>query len=170
MITNDAIVRALGWALAHSLWQATLAALVLLLVMPRLRTAKQRYWAAYCSLAAVFLSVAATFFWCYDPVLNNGAPFFSATELGGVLVVDNTPVVYNTWQSFVAWLDANHALIVACWLLGFAFFLLRLGGGVWQVQRLRSSKVSLPGAEWLEKFQALQQRLGLRKHPWRWAG
>ncbi|MCB0575415.1 MAG: hypothetical protein KDC61_12720, partial [Saprospiraceae bacterium] len=51
---SDAVLRALGWTLVHSLWQGALVALILLMVLPRLRSAMQRYWVAYGALLALF--------------------------------------------------------------------------------------------------------------------
>lgn len=163
---SDAFVRALGWALAHSLWQATLAALLLLIVMPRLKTARHRYWAAYSSLTALFAAALCTLGWVYEPdvALEEVAGDLSLlNQEVSVQVVE--PSVWETsiWQSFAGWLETNHALVVAIWLLGFGVFVLRLGGGLWQVHRLRTQRVSTPDAEWLERFNALRERLGFNK-------
>lgn len=159
---SDALVRALGWALAHSLWQATAAALLLLLLTPRLQTARQRYWAAYGALVAVFAAVLITFGWSYDnrQQLVETAPETANSANGVSFWTVGQPA--GVWQSFTGWLEANHALVVALWLLGFGFFLLRLGSGFWQVQRLRTRGVRLPEPEWLERFDTLRRVLGLK--------
>ena len=52
----------------HSLWQAVLAALLALLLLPRLRKAVQRFWLAYSLLLLLPVASAFTFMWTYEPV------------------------------------------------------------------------------------------------------
>ncbi len=40
-------LQSLGWALVHVVWQITALALLLALLLPRLKSAHQRYWAAF---------------------------------------------------------------------------------------------------------------------------
>jgi len=165
MITiPDSLLRALGWALAHSLWQGVLAALALLILLPRLQTARQRYWAAYGALVAVFAAAISTFFWSFEPStasLTTATKFLGETPTASTFLV-GTPFFETTLsQSFSQWLEANHALIVAGWLIGFAFFLLRLGGGLWKVHRLRTRGVIAVEAIWQEKILLLSERIGV---------
>lgn len=57
--------RALGWTMLHSIWQATLIALLagILLLLLRRQSARLRYGVANLALLAVLLTSAATF--CY---------------------------------------------------------------------------------------------------------
>ena len=163
---NDALLRALGWTLAHTLWQASLVALLLLIFLPRMKKAQQRYWAAYAALLLVFASAITTFFWVYEPLRYQAAPIAGAVAAHTehvVMHVEAQTVSTSIWQSFSAWLETNHALIVAVWLLGFGFFLLRLGAGLWQVQRLRTRGLAALESGWLENFERLRQRLGYRR-------
>jgi beta-lactamase regulating signal transducer with metallopeptidase domain len=164
MTTNESIVRALGWALAHSLWQATLAALILLFVLPRMRASIQRYWISFGALAGVFVASAITFYWYYEPMAGavlSADPLEGAGNSKEVLIWESPAIVLSHWQLFTSWLDENHALIVNFWLLGFLFFLFRLGAGIWQLHRLRTRYTNYLAPEWMEKFHALQARLGL---------
>src|ERR1017187_3444762 len=52
---------ALGWTLAHSLWQGALVALVLAAAFPVLRTSHGRYTAACLAMLAVLASFCYTF-------------------------------------------------------------------------------------------------------------
>jgi beta-lactamase regulating signal transducer with metallopeptidase domain len=134
--------------------------------MPRLKTARHRYWAAYGALTALFVTALCTLGWVYEPAvaLEEVAGDLSLlNQEVSVQVVGSSFWETSIWQSFTSWLETNHALIVALWLLGFGVFLLRLGGGLWQVHRLRTQRVSTPDADWLERFRALQERLGFNK-------
>ncbi len=163
--TSDAFVRALGWTLIHSLWQGALAALVLLILLPRLQTARQRYWVVYGSLMAVFVAALVTFGWVYQPPTDIPAgQFFTGTEqLPGQYFLDSFSVEPAFWQKISGWLEANYPLIVAVWLLGFGFFLLRLAGGLWYVHRLSKRGVFPVESFWEEKMTALAARLGMSR-------
>lgn len=160
---SDSILRALGWALTHALWQATVAALVLLLLLTRLQTAQQRYRAAYGTLVAVFAAAVGTFIWVFEPaqVSGNTASLAEETTFLGTILLETPAFDAEIGASFSNWLEANHLLIVAVWLLGFVFFLLRLGGGLWQVHRLRTRDVRALEAAWQEKARNLSERIGV---------
>jgi beta-lactamase regulating signal transducer with metallopeptidase domain len=161
---SDEFVRALGWTLAHSLWQGAAAALALLILFPRLQTARQRYWAAYSALSAVFAAAVATFAWVYSPLTNvpAAAAFASETPLAPVFFVENQFFETTIWERTANWLEANYPLIVAVWLLGFGFFALRLASGLWHVNRLAKSGTPL-SENWEEKMAALSERLGMTR-------
>lgn len=163
---SDALVRALGWTLVHSLWQGASAALVLLVLLPRLQTARQRYWAAYASLVAVLMAAVGTFCWTFEPMAD--APAVQDLAAGETPVVaqffaENQIFVTTIWERGANWLEANYPLIVAVWLLGFGFFLLRLGTGLWQVHRLSKRGISPVESFWREKTTALGKRLGMSR-------
>ena len=165
MTMPDAILRALGWALTHSLWQAAVAALILLILLPRLQTARQRYWAAYGALMVVLAAAACTFVWMYEPISDLAADagvqvnhpenifFFGSNQYLSTSLV----------ESFSHWLELNHTLVVAIWLIGFVFFFLRLGTGLWQVHRLRTRGVHAQEAVWQEKVRALSHQIGVSR-------
>lgn len=160
----DSMLRALGWALAHSLWQGALLAIALLVLLPRLQTARQRYWAAYAALIAVFAAAIGTFLWKFEPAPEWAAGTETAAEnlAGGGFFRDIQTAYPSNWgESFTQWLETNHALIVAVWLLGFVFFLLRLGVGLWQVHRLRTRGVQALSGNWQEKILELSAKLGV---------
>lgn len=162
----EPMLRALGWALTHAVWQAALFALALLLLLPRLKTAKQRYWAAYGTLVSVLAAAVGTFFWKYElpETASSSILTFSGTDAtASTFYVESQWLETNVVESFSHWLETNHALVVAVWLIGFAFFLLRLGGGVWHVHRLRSRKVEALANHWQERLQILCGRIGVAR-------
>ncbi|HRI59052.1 MAG TPA: M56 family metallopeptidase, partial [Saprospiraceae bacterium] len=162
---SDAFVRALGLTLVHSLWQGALAALVLFALLYRLQTAKQRYWAAYGALIAVFSAALVTFGWVYqsDSDTSVSQVFAEDGRLLSQYLISSSPVETDLWQRTTNWLEANYPLIVAVWMLGFGFFLLRFAGGVWHVNRLSRLGTSRADAYWEEKIAALGERLGMSR-------
>lgn len=160
---SDSILRALGWTLAHSLWQGAVAAIILLALLPRLQTARQRYGVAYGTLLLIFVAAIVTFVWTYEPleqasVTLNLAPESASPEFfWGAYPYLQTDIS----SSFSQWLEANHALIVVLWLIGFVFFLLRLGGGLWHVYRLQTRGLSLLDQDWQDRLLALSNRIAV---------
>jgi beta-lactamase regulating signal transducer with metallopeptidase domain len=159
---SDATARALGWTLTHSLWQGTLAALALLILLPRLRTAQQRYWVAYGGLVAVLVAALGTFVWVHEPAAQMPEAVFSAVggEIGNQFFIDNQLFEPSFWQHATYWVEENYPFVVAVWLVGFAFFLLRILSGLWQIRRLRTQQIAPLPAPWPAKTAALRQRMG----------
>ncbi|MCC6282819.1 MAG: M48 family metalloprotease [Saprospiraceae bacterium] len=160
---SDTVVRALGWALVHSLWQGAFFALLLLVLLPRLRSSQQRYLVAYGALMAVFTAAAFTFCWMFEPsetvqITANDVPTF-----GPFLIAHHQLTTYSFWERMTDWLEVHHVLIVLLWLLGFVFFLFRLGAGLWQVHRLQTQHIQPVGAIWQAKIEVLGARLGIKK-------
>ncbi|MCC7503813.1 MAG: M48 family metalloprotease [Saprospiraceae bacterium] len=164
---SEATVRALGWALLHNLWQGTAIVLLLLLLLPRLHTAKARYRAAYGGLLAMLAAAVITFFCLYQPDAGSAAQQQIAVETGmtpdqlaaGIEMTDE-----SVRSQIGAWLDQYHPVVVGVWLLGFGIFLLRLAGGLLGIQRLRRSAVLLAGTHWAaEQLNALLVRLPYRR-------
>ncbi len=159
----DSILRAFGWVLAHSIWQAAVAALALLILLPRLKTARQRYGAAYGSLVAVLLAAVGTFVWIFEVAGVVSAGSMMPTETAGspAIYVSNQLPESSLSASFSQWLETNHTLIVALWLIGFSFFFLRLGAGLWQIKRLRTRGLRMLESVWQEKMRDLGDRIGV---------
>ena len=157
--TLNIVVRALGWALLHSVWQGALIGLVvaLLLVAFKRRSAQHRYLVACVGLAAM---VAA---WIGTAIAVNQAPAPAPTravkpllELGPAGPDDRTPAIrviespaglnrviqpQPMRQRMEAWSTA----LVPLWLGGVALLSVRLvlaWMGVARLRRARSSPVS----------------------------
>jgi len=159
---SDALAQAFGWTLVHSLWQATLIALLLLLLLPRLQSAQKRYWAAYGSLLGVLLIAVVTFGWVYQKrgVAARSTP--EATDSNTLVINDYTSGIIaetNLLTAVPGWLEAHYPLMVTLWLLGFGLFLFRLAGGLWYVNRLRHEGLFHVEPHWQERINQLGERL-----------
>src|SRR5690349_10260668 len=71
------VMRALGWALIHSLWQCVAVAALAAVVMAFLRRPTLRYLIAVTALAVMLLLPAATFFDLVTPAAPDTAAFAS---------------------------------------------------------------------------------------------
>lgn len=161
--------RALGWTAIHSLWQGFLIAIILAVLMIPLQryTAKARYWAANFSLLLVFASAIITFCLIYSP----------STAVPGQILLDEhsldeiSILAYDTAQAaeqslgkrFTAYFEQHLPLMVSLWLIGLAFFLLRMLGGIAYVQHLKHNQVRQLPAHWNDLLQQLATKMGLQK-------
>lgn len=161
----DALAQALGWALVHSLWQATLIALLLMFLLPRLRSPQVRYRIAYAALFSVLMVAAATFVWVYNPAVSVADVAVESVSSGltiSDLVPDGAASAF-VFPALSEWLEAHYPVVVTLWLLGFGLFLLRLCGGLFYISRLRREGLFLVETEWQERVARLSDRLALSR-------
>lgn len=159
-------VTALGWTVLHSLWQAALVALalgLLLRLLPR-QSATWRYRLAFTSLLGLFLLAAFNFYRLYD-LGSKADEMLNSFVLEGQLLlpVENASSLEVLGKSLIGYLDQHLSLIVAFWLLGFAFFALRLLGGLGYTARLRYQGVFSLEAIWEQRLQHLMSRMGIKQ-------
>jgi TonB family protein len=133
------LVPALGWTLAHFLWQGALVALVLQLLLKTCATARARHDLALGALVAMALAPIATFAWLKSEVqivlVPPGFPGLGAGQGQG-------------WETAA----------VGAWLSGVAILAARTAGGLLLIERLRRGATPLPPA-WAERCAALHRRM-----------
>ncbi|MBK8920428.1 MAG: M48 family metalloprotease [Saprospirales bacterium] len=163
----ETLVHALGWTLVHSLWQGAAGALVLWMILPRLRGSNQRYWASYAALTAVFLAAFGTFVWKFSmhPAMPPTGPDTGASSLASSSAAAEpglaAPAAF--WPALAEGLEPYHPLIVSIWLLGLLVFLVQLAGGLHYIYRLRSRQNAPAPAFWRRRLQDLASRTGLSR-------
>ena len=168
---------ALGWMVIHSLWQATIIAIVAAIVsiIGRKKSPQLRYWIYNTALLSVLITAIVTFCVYFDFTKEMGQTIFvpenfaAATEdvekAGIVQTVmgtqaTNTPLSIEGLRMYFN----NHIyLIVTIWVLGVALFILKLLGGISYVYYLRS-KLNFPADEyWLEMVESLGKKAGVKR-------
>jgi beta-lactamase regulating signal transducer with metallopeptidase domain len=159
------VLRNLGLALSHFVWQGAAIAALAAAALAFARKASARYAIGVAALALMFASPVTTFF-----VLNNSASAPAATR-------DHSLVVAGTTAN----LAAHHAAgvspaqpavpvnvtamnwLVTVWFAGVLLFSLRTAGGFFVVARLRRRDSHPVKAELLALCRELQQRLGIAR-------
>ena len=161
-ITDEAIY-ALGWTLAHSLWQIALAGLALTIALPYLQLPQHRYRAAFSTLPAVLGMAVATFLWYYvsyqPEVITIQLP--AATSAAQVQLVNLPQPNISNWERATDWFEDHHATIVGTWLVGFVLLLLRMGGGIWYLGYLKGQAMAIPESR--VPFAHLVNSMGIRR-------
>jgi len=137
MITSflsNEIVYALSWTLIHSLWQVTLVAVLLMLllkVIPALNST-HRYMVALSSLVVILLMSLVTF----------TSYYFEGTETGLIgsfmvpLSVEPQGMAQSTEAGIVDYLEYYTPLIVNLWIIGALVFFLKIAGGFFYMRNL----------------------------------
>jgi beta-lactamase regulating signal transducer with metallopeptidase domain len=162
----EALIRAMGWALVHSMWQGAVLAVLLLFLLQKLRAARQRYYAAFAALSLLFCVSLCTFAYLYAP---EAAHIVSDTP--EVILQESTHAATWTWAAtdpgyltlVSDWLENNYPVIVAVWLLGFGFFLFQLLGAYFFLQQLRTQGAHLAETHWQQTLQRLSSHMQLAR-------
>ncbi|MCU0449690.1 MAG: T9SS type A sorting domain-containing protein [Bernardetiaceae bacterium] len=176
LLANRALANALGWAILHSLWQGTLAALLLAAALGAMRrqAASYRYLASLATLGVMLVAFVGTAVYYYQPALEAGAaPVVTAVWLPLENLLDGpaaTPLTWATCQTtadYLQWaslqVEANTNWLVTCWLVGVALFAVRLMVGLAYAHRLRRHGLRPVSSEWQEKAQTLAHRLKMSR-------
>lgn len=176
----------LGWTIVHSIWQVAMLAALLFLV---LKIADSFSPGARYVIAATTMLIAAlvpilTFVDIStdrngtDSVARSERLFMSeapsSTATSGVdskktsnatstaIAAPASVSVEAVRSELTKRLAALLPFAVGLWLIGVAFFALRLAGGMWQLRRYRRDGAGLD-SEWNEKVTGLIARLGIRR-------
>ncbi|HYK02619.1 MAG TPA: M56 family metallopeptidase [Thermoanaerobaculia bacterium] len=171
MLTGP-FAQAIGWALLHLVWQATIVAGILaavLALLPR-ESANARYAAACSALAFVFAMFVTTAIRAYDPA---AAPVQTSAFEGSTVNVPLTKIpAVIVATAAASWRDramdavstARQSLptVVACWFLGVFFLSARLLVSWFRVRALTHGAVEA-GSEWQSIAARLSDALGLRR-------
>lgn len=163
---SEEMIHALGWTVLHSLWQAFVVALLLAFAMLGLQkqSAQVRYTVAYVALLITFGLTIVTFYKFY----NNTIYHFSGdvnifVEESGAFIVDVPYSSEEFLQRFSNYFNEHIPLIVTVWLLGVAFFVLRLLGGLAYIQHLKTAYTSPIPEKWQYLLEDLAAQIPVKR-------
>ena len=164
---SPGIMRAIGWALIHSLWQCLAIAALAAVAMAFSRRPALRYAIAVGALAVMLTAPLITFLLLVKPPAIQTIAVQAIAQPVGVVpaiisspgarlvtAIQDTPRLVSA-QSFLPWL-------VAAWLAGVAFFSLRFAGGFLLLERKRRQSFA-PEAHILALCHQVQSQLGLSR-------
>lgn len=163
---SEDIIYALGWTVMHSLWQAFAIAIILAAVLHLFRrhSAKSRYEASAFALFLVLVSAVSTFIWYFDAAGQNLAFISQSIITGEVTISAAEPDVLSSFtQTCIDYFNTHLPLIVTIWLVGVAFFVLRLMGGLAYVQRLKHYRTSPLPKEWEDRLLQVTRKVPVKK-------
>ncbi len=168
----NAFITVAGWTLLHFVWQGVLIALAAAAALRLLRSAspQRRYLVSCAALAAMLASPVVT------ARLLNASPRATETmSLSGLAAPGSSaggfrlkPEATNQGSIVAAaWsrldVDALLPIVLALWLGGVTFLLIRLAGGWWRVRRLHRDALAKATSRWQSVGERIGSRLGLRR-------
>ncbi|HEX2122845.1 MAG TPA: M56 family metallopeptidase, partial [Thermoanaerobaculia bacterium] len=165
------LAQAIGWALLHLLWQATIVAGILAAVLSLLRrhTANVRYATSCAALMLVFAMFVGTAWRAYEPAPAPISP--SAVTAADMVPVTQLPILIataatETWRdralSLLAAAQQSLPAVVAIWLAGVVVLSSRLLVSWVRARRLAQGAVEA-SAQWQRIASRLSSALGLRR-------
>ncbi len=164
---SNAICRALGWTLIHSMWQGIAIALLtaILLQLLKHRSAQTRYQVAYVALMSLLAMAIYNFCSIYDFQQNQTISIRMRSEMEAIEPVSLVIKVIGN-QSFTEvfsdflnhFLNPYLGMITLAWSVGFCFFGLQLSYNWWMVRRYQRRGGIPLEAVWQIKLQHFQQQ------------
>lgn len=173
------IIEAFGWTIVHSIWQAGIIAIALVLLMLLLKnySAKTRYIIAIIALAATLVWASATWISSYkyarektalrEAVMEN--PSEVANQIFIKLTADPQPIKPIKAEKEIlivkarAFFQKNFIFIFYLWAIGVIFFLIRFSGSMIYLLSLRRRKTIPPESSWHDTLETFSQKLGINK-------
>jgi len=161
-ITPD-LLRPLGLALLHFLWQGAALAALAAVALTLARTASTRYVLGVIILAAMVVAPAITFFIVRDQPPQPPANF-AASHVGAPGAPSPSAILANAHATQPLPAPAkSYLFLVEAWFFGVLLLSLRMAGGVVALERLRRRNSTPLSAGLLHRCLALQRRMGLAR-------
>lgn len=163
--------KALGWMLIHSIWQITIIAAILNILLrfvPR-KLSNIRYVFLLAGLIGIVAWSAFTYFSTLDtmawPASEASLEVTIATgSAEGMMAPEPwVPIDQGQLQQWRNWLDGRTQTITWVWLVGVLLSCLYLIFGLSYLHHLQRHRVHPPSAEWQERFGSLCQQMGIRR-------
>lgn len=159
-IVNN-LIKATGWSIFHSLWQAAIIyglLLVLVAILPRV-TAKLKHNLAYGAICMMFTSFIITFFYSFKwPAAGKSAP---VADLGHQLI--NNPYLSGFSDTIGSRTEQFFPLLVGAYTIGLLLQLVILSVGYRKVHLLKQSGKQAVPLAWQITFEELFSKLNLRR-------
>jgi hypothetical protein len=157
---NNELIRSLGMALIHSLWEgiAVLALVMFALSLPGKTNTKIRYSILVSGLMLCVASFLATWYIIYHRIIQS-VPLINYSHL----IYSHAPgmIREGTWawhtsgfvSSFQHYLEPFYPTLATGWILGFLFMLIKTTGGLWFSHNFLRKGVYMPDPSLLTLFE-----------------
>lgn len=165
------IAKAMSWMLIHSLWQGLVAAILagIVIINTNRSGARMRYNLLGCVFAAYLLAVVTTLIIQINASDGN-LQIVSGMQNAG-LVSESTDTIQpfvteningaGFINRFINYFNSNASVVVMIWAIFFLGKCVKLFGGIYYIQRIRTLKVWQPDRSWKEKALQLSATLGI---------
>ena len=172
IFTND-FIRALGWTIIHSLWQAAIVAIILGLILLALKRSSSatRYYISTGAMLTVLLLAVITFFSEYSNAHKTETAVQNVQQTSGLNTdysksantkLDST-LKPDFKEKFIAYFDKHLPLIVLIWQMGVLILILKLLGGLSYSQRLKNYQTHSLSEYWQNRLNEISHSIGIQK-------
>jgi len=162
---SPTVMRPLGWALVHFLWQGLALAALLSVAMTVCRKASTRYVAAVVTLLLMVAAPVVTFVVLWDSASTTSASWIGAASASAVSLSHRVSALASSGAAGaqIPVSPRPDALLwfVEAWFLGVLFLSLRTVGGFVLIERMRRKEARSVSAKLNELCVSLQRRLHL---------
>ena len=163
---SEDIVHALGWTVIHSLWQGLLIGAILALSIMNMpeKSAALRYRLSFGALLLMFVSSVVTFSFVFKKssgTIEKG--LLEAFILRGGIFENTLSDAPTLLEKTTLFFNQNAPFIVIAWLLGIAFFSLRLIGGLLFIQQLRTRQLVFLDNDWQNRVISFKKKLNISR-------
>ncbi|MEL7118549.1 MAG: M56 family metallopeptidase [Bacteroidota bacterium] len=166
-ITSEAVFHAIGWTIIHSLWQGILVALIAHLIIGKSKdkSSSWKYNVANMGILIVFALAIATFweyFKAFTRYVENSREMVYSFSDNYMVIVTQFPEKQGLDKlSMIDWVNDHTSLIVWTWMIGVLIFSIRLFGGLWYLQQLKQTSITLWNEKWEKPFKEMTAMLDL---------
>jgi GWxTD domain-containing protein len=162
------LVRVFGWSLLHFIWEGTIIAVFMAVVLKLLsgRSPQLRYVIACCALALMAVLPLTTFGYLITrPHALDPAITYSVLLKRPVMGLQGSfSGTADSWlDQIAASLDRCLPWILTAWFAGVLLFLCRLNIGLIVARRMKTIATQAASAELQQMFQQLKHRLGITR-------
>jgi beta-lactamase regulating signal transducer with metallopeptidase domain len=160
------VMRTLGWALVHFLWQGLALAALLSAAMAMCRSAATRYALAVGALVLMLAAPVVTFgvLWSGRADANNSLAPSGSQSVLPMVVAQRAVNIVPDYAAPNSPARADALLwFVEVWFAGVIILSLRTAGGVLLIERMRRKDAKPVSAQLHDLCAAVQQRLGLAR-------
>ena len=162
-LLSSSWIQAIGWTLLHSLWQGlvcfTLVALALRSIPSKY--SGLRYKISTAGLLLLFIASVVTFFQVQPASSTTTLTESVFSEpLQFIRISVDTISLSSLLQMLTGMLQASLPFIVVAWIIGAFAFSLRVLGGYWYVNNIRTNAIPLNNS-WAVRVQTLASALGV---------
>jgi beta-lactamase regulating signal transducer with metallopeptidase domain len=178
-IFSSELIEALGWTIVHSLWQGSIVAigLFILLLFMRKNSAQVKYLLSFVALIIVLVWSSATFVRSFnyakekqvlkeriisDPAYVKTLFTINDSEKANQVTVIKEPINIQLIK-VRSWFLRHFNLLCTLWLIGMLFLILRMVGGFVYAHKLRTFQLVPLTDEWNNKIKEMADKLGIRR-------
>ncbi len=165
----DQFLKAIGWALIHSIWLGCIAALVaaLIIVLLKKQAPALRYRLLTGVLALFTVTVVLAFFQQWNHYNRFPGNITAPATPEQVAVIATRPSVYNMVSNspallaVITFIESNLIFIFCAWFILFVCRSVSLTKGLSHLHRLRRTQSTAISAAWQARSNVLARRAGI---------